>query len=84
MTKSSTKALQIYNFRALPYFNNSDGDGDGVGGAVLRVFPCGTYATKTFSSLIHTSIILKVKSFCCRTSMRNVAATIMSISSIFP
>ena len=27
-----------------------DGDGDGVGGAVLRVFPCGTYATKTVSS----------------------------------
>ena len=31
-------------------FNTCDGDGDGVGGAVLRVFPCGTYATKTVSS----------------------------------
>ena len=29
---------------------SGDGDGDGVGGAVLRVFPCGTYATKTVSS----------------------------------
>ena len=53
MTKSSTKALQIYNFRALPYFNNSDGDGDGVGGAVLRVFHCGTYATKTVTLKIN-------------------------------
>ena len=25
-------------------------DGDGVGGAVRRVFPCGTYATKSVSS----------------------------------